>query len=1229
MTRSAEGAKPGRHRPSTGRQVVPDSKRSETQPEAGPADSPEKQGEMRGPFRSIRTTLVVYFSLLFVSVLTAIELVGVVGLPLTSYGGRWGEHRAEAFRRLNLVADLKKEQVLGWIEERRDNVHVCATNALVEERVTGLCSTIHGLEAADKAERELWTLVRQENDYRNLVDYLDSVRSAYGAYRSLSIVDGRTGAVVVSTDGEHLGRDFSQVPQFVDAMHSGGEHLGGIQPGYSSRRPALHIGHTISDSRGEAVAVLMVEIETDDVLGLMLHTGEGLGESGEALLIDGEGTILTPLKHPLPDGSTRGPLQYRITSGSAVLAAGGQEGVIETEDYRGEPVLAAYRHLRLAPELAWGMVVKGDRAELFGPLRRDVVHSLGLGLAGVLAIVGLTFVVARGLTNPLVSLSRAAERVARGDLDARAPVTGPREVRLLASTLNSMVERAQSGGEGRGGEVQTRTAELALRNRILDIFLTVSDEEMYGKVLEVVLEAMESDYGIFAYIDEQENLVCPSLTRDVWERCQVPDKTIIFPRDSWGGIWGRALVEQKTQYSNEPLHVPEGHLPIHRVLVVPILHRGQTIGILEVANKAAAYDGRDIGLLETIANKIAPTLAARLERDRQDREREQAEQKLKVSRHFLEIVNRHTEMTPLLEEFVAEVRRFSGCAAVGVRIVDEDGNIPYQAYEGFSREFYELESPLSIHGDQCMCINVITGTTDPKLPFYTAVGSFYMNGTTRFLATVSDEDRGRTRNVCNQFGYESVALIPLRMGARILGLIHLADPREDMVPLETVAALEEAAARLGTAIQRVRAEQERKRLLTQVEYEQARLRTTLEQMPVGVVIAEAPSGRVILANHQVQRIWRHPRAECSTIEHLMEHEGFHEDGAAYAPGDWPLIRSLRTGEAVQDEEVEIERGDGARGTLLVSSTPIRDRQGRILAAVTSFHDITTRQRLEQALRRSHDTLEKRVRERTAELAKANQELRSLASELSLAEERERRRIATALHDSLGQNLALAKIKLGLARRRDRACSARESGAASGAPTADTQRGVSLSDSGVADRHLDEVRGLIEESIAFTRSLTFELSSPLLYTVGLEAAVERLAEQMQGRHGVQIQVVDDGKPKPLDEDMLVLFFQSVRELLMNAVKHANATRVTVTLARGETDVTARVEDDGVGFDPSAVGFPVSGIGEVGDPTDGFGLFSIRERLGHLGGRLEVQSVRDRGTVAVLTAPLGDTPTEGEG
>jgi signal transduction histidine kinase len=165
-------------------------------------------------------------------------------------------------------------------------------------------------------------------------------------------------------------------------------------------------------------------------------------------------------------------------------------------------------------------------------------------------------------------------------------------------------------------------------------------------------------------------------------------------------------------------------------------------------------------------------------------------------------------MMPLLKEFVTEIQSLSGCEAVGMRILDRNGNIPFVAYTGFSQDFYDAESPLSIRTGHTTCIQVVRRKVDSKLPFFTSVGSFYVNGTSRFLRSSPAVDHGWPCPVCNNYGYESLALIPIRLGGEVLGLIHVADTRDDRVPLELVQILEDAALQLGAAIKRVRAEEE-------------------------------------------------------------------------------------------------------------------------------------------------------------------------------------------------------------------------------------------------------------------------------------------------------------------------------------------------------------------------------------------------------------------------------------
>jgi len=435
------------------------------------------------------------------------------------------------------------------------------------------------------------------------------------------------------------------------------------------------------------------------------------------------------------------------------------------------------------------------------------------------------------LERRLTDAQEVIATLRRGEVDA---IISERNVALLRA---KEAEQALQQSQGR----------LDTKNQIANIFLTVPDDEMYGEVLQVILKAMRSRYGVFGYINELGNLVIPSMTTDIWQKCKVRDKTIVYPPENWGGIWGRALEERKTLYANRDLHVPEGHIPVVRVLVVPILYHEELVGVLEVANKETDYDEKDKSYLETIANYIAPILNARLERDKQEKERKQAEESLRVSHQFLEIANSHSEMTPLLHEFVKAVKEWTNCAAVGIRLLDNEGNIPYEDYQGFSQTFYDSESPLSIKSDQSMCVNVIKGTTDSRLSFYTEGGSFYMNATSRFLATVSEQEKGQTRNVCNASGYESVALIPIRFGNCILGLIHVADLRENMVSLTLVQFLERVGIELGAAVHRV--------WLTQALREsEEKFRSVYERSPLGIELYDE-DGELFEANRACLNIF--------------------------------------------------------------------------------------------------------------------------------------------------------------------------------------------------------------------------------------------------------------------------------------------------------------------------------------------------------------------------------------
>jgi signal transduction histidine kinase len=222
------------------------------------------------------------------------------------------------------------------------------------------------------------------------------------------------------------------------------------------------------------------------------------------------------------------------------------------------------------------------------------------------------------------------------------------------------------------------------------------------------------------------------------------------------------------------------------------------------------------------------------------------------------------------------------------------------------------------------------------------------------------------------------------------------------------------------------------------------------------------------------------------------------------------------------------------------------------------------------------------------LLKYHEQLKSLASKLTITEERERYRIATELHDHICQSLAISKIKL-----------------------------ETVMSSGIATDACDtlsEVRDWITQVINDTRTLTFDLSSPILHELGFEKAVAAwLEDEIQLKHNIQTEFYCDNLSKPLDDDVRSLLFRDVRELLINIVKHAHAKTVKVSINRDANRIRVVVEDDGIGFDPVQVTAVAMSRAE-------FGLFSIRQRLEFLDGQFEIKSSPGKGCKITMLAPL---------
>jgi len=266
----------------------------------------------------------------------------------------------------------------------------------------------------------------------------------------------------------------------------------------------------------------------------------------------------------------------------------------------------------------------------------------------------------------------------------------------------------------------------------------------------------------------------------------------------------------------------------------------------------------------------------------------------------------------------------------------------------------------------------------------------------------------------------------------------------------------------------------------------------------------------------------------------------------------------------------MKRKDGEIFICEMAMMPLHDKEGVMTSWVCVIRDITEQRQVE------------------AKLDLTRRKLRALAAEITVLEERERRTIATQLHDQLGAVLAMGKVKIATILK-----------AAAGTPFAEP---------------LEEVHALIGEAVNETRSLTWELSPPILYQLGLSAAVEWLCEEFEKKHRLSVIFSQAGEPVEIGEELRFLVFSAVRELLLNIVKHAEARQVNVLLAWTEASFLCRVQDDGNGF-------VVSEMESLREARRSFGLFNIHERVAELDGRVEISSAPGEGTTVTLVLPFG--------
>jgi len=474
---------------------------------------------------------------------------------------------------------------------------------------------------------------------------------------------------------------------------------------------------------------------------------------------------------------------------------------------------------------------------------------------------------------------------------------------------------------------------LAIQARMANIYATSPDDAMYDEVLKIVLDLLHSPFGVFGYIDEDGANVVPTMTRQIWDKCEVPEKTIRFPRETWGNSsWPRALLEKRTILSNEPsTNIPGGHVGIRRHISMPILYRGEAIGLFQVANKETDYTDADTRTLETISGYVAPLLNSRLLRER-------AEKALRDS----EVKFRQTfDLSPV------------GIVMVGLDKRFHRTNNAFSHFLGYSAE--ELAGKT---------IEEITFAEDRDIG----------------MAELMDIVKGEINTSRVQKRYVR------KDGEWVWGEVTISLVRDqENKPQYFLSIIEDITKRKRNEAEMRRlyetAEHSRLDLLSILE-DQRRAQEALTALSLRqeAILAAVPDVIVEVDNNKVYT-W----ANRSGMEFFGD-DVVGKEASFYFEGEQETYKNVQPLFDGSEDIIYLEswqrRKDGQKRFLGWWCRVLKDGNGQVTGALSTARDITDRKRAEEEIQKLNAELEQRVTDRTAQLEVANKELEAFSYSVS-------------------------------------------------------------------------------------------------------------------------------------------------------------------------------------------------------------------------------------------------------
>jgi PAS domain S-box-containing protein len=904
-----------------------------------------------------------------------------------------GQKRAlqeEKRRQLEAITQFKTDQITNWFDERQGDAKVIFNSPFLGRGIY-----------------EFLENKNTEENRKGIAKILTSYLEVYD-YQAIFIFDPQGRVRFALPEGSE-GMEVPDRKVAVEVMQRGAVFFSDLHRSVKSQKVSLDLFVPLFRGEGsekKSVGMVLLKINPYRFLYPLVQSWPTPSRTEESLLVRREGNqvlFLNELRHRKNTAMT-----FRLPIGSnlpAALAVQGHRGTLEGVDYRGVPVLAAKREI---PNTSWVMIAKIDQEELYGPLRQQAWIA-GVVVASLILAVGLALGI-YGRNHELRIQRERREAIQKEHKILEVTLRSIGDAVITTDLLGNVV-LINSVAEGLTGWTQAEAAGRPL----MEVFQIIHEqtrrpcENLVARVLKTGQIVGLANHTALISRDGTERIIADSGSPIRDSRGNIFGVVLVFRDETENRRKEYALQENEKKFRSlfdsmsemvvlhELVRDGTGRIADYRVLDcnpaftrITGISKEHAVGILasQLYGTAVppyldiysqvAQTGQPF-LFETFYAPLAkhfsisvfsngPDLFATVTTD--ITARKQAEQERETTIKLLRLLNAPNDLHTLMQTMITFLYDWSGCEAVGIRL-REGWDFPYFESRGFSEEFLRAENCLcttDIEGQilrdeignpilECMCGNILCERFDPSKPFFTEHGSFWTNCTTELLAGTTEADRqSRTRNRCNGESYESVALIPLRMGDTTFGLVQLNDRRKGRFTPELIAQLE----RMCDSVAMAMAQRKTENSLRETE---ARLRLALNVGKIGIWDWDLTTGKIV---------WHGQYGEILGLAPGMSTTSYEEFEARVHPEDRETVKGALAyamkEHTVNQCEFRVVRPDGSLHWVAGQGEAFYDAAGEPKRIVGVNTDINERKQAEETLRKSDDLIHSTLDSLSANIA---------------------------------------------------------------------------------------------------------------------------------------------------------------------------------------------------------------------------------------------------------------------